>query len=151
MGDHIIAENRKARHDYMIFDTLVAGISLCGWEVKALRAGRVSFNQCYVTLRQGEAYLIGATMTPLDQTSTHTIADPVRTRKLLLQRRELDKLIGQTEQKGLTLVPLRLIWQGHRVKCVIALSQGKKKHDKRATLKERDEKRNLQRHSKYGL
>ena len=136
-----IAENKKARFDYIIEERLEAGISLQGWEVKSLRAGRAQITESYVHLRNGEAWLIGAQITPLGTASTHVHPDPTRTRKLLLHRSELDRLIGAVERKGYTLVPLDLHWSKGRVKLDIGLARGKKQHDKRASLKERDWKR----------
>jgi len=137
-SDRPIAENRKARFDYFIEDRYVAGLALEGWEVKALRAGRANLTEAYVYLRNGEAFLIGAHFTPLNTTSTHVHADPTRTRKLLLNRRELDHLLGAVERKGYTIVPLDLHWDQGRAKLAIGLAKGKKQHDKRATEKDRD-------------
>ncbi len=137
-SDQTIALNRKALHEYSIEDRFEAGIVLQGWEVKSLRAGRVQLDQSYVILKKGEAWLLGANMTPLSTASTHVIADPQRTRKLLLNHSELNKLIGSVERKGYTLIPLSLYWKGKHVKLSIALAKGKKQHDKRASEKERD-------------
>ena len=134
----VIAENRRARHDYFIEDRLEAGLALLGWEVKAMRAGRAQLAEAYVYVREGEAFLIGAHLSPLRTASTHEVADPVRTRKLLLHRHELDRLIGATERRGHTIVPLELYWKGGRAKVQIGLAKGKKQHDKRAAEKERD-------------
>jgi SsrA-binding protein len=144
-SDRPIAENRKARFDYFIEDRYVAGLALEGWEVKALRAGRANLTEAYVYLRGGEAFLIGAHVTPLNTTSTHVHADPTRTRKLLLNRRELDQLVGAVERKGYTIVPLDLHWEKGRAKLSIGLAKGKKQHDKRATAKDRDWQRDKQR------
>lgn len=133
-----IAENRKARFEYFIEERYEAGLSLMGWEVKALRAGRAQLAEAYVFLRNGEAFLFGCHISPLKTASTHVIADPVRTRKLLLNRAELDRLVGAVERSGYTLVPLELYWKGGRAKLRIGLAKGKKQHDKRATEKERD-------------
>jgi SsrA-binding protein len=140
-----IAENRKARHDFFIEDDFEAGLALEGWEVKSLRAGRANLTQSYAILKDGEAWLMGAHISPLPSTSTHVRADPTRTRKLLLHRRELDKLIGAVERKGYTLVPLSLYWQRGRTKLRLGLAKGKKQHDKRATDKDRDWKRQKER------
>lgn len=140
-----IAQNRKARHDYFIEDRFEAGLVLEGWEVKSLRAGRVQLDQSYVLLKNGEAWLFGALINPLKTASTHIDPDPQRTRKLLLKSTELSKLIGSVERKGYTLVPLSLYWARNRVKLEIGLAKGKKQHDKRATEKERDWKRQKQR------
>lgn len=133
-----IAENRKARFDYFIEDTYEAGIALQGWEVKSLRAGRVQLKEAYVFLKNGEAFLFGAHVSALPTASTHVIPDPIRTRKLLLNRSELNGLIGAVERKGYTLVPLELYWKSGRAKLRIGLAKGKKEHDKRATEKDRD-------------
>jgi SsrA-binding protein len=136
-----IAENKKARYDYAIEDTFEAGLALEGWEVKSLREGRGQITESYVHLRDGEAWLLGAQITPLGTASTHVRPDPTRTRKLLLHRQELDRLIGAVERKGYTLVPLTLRWKNGRVKLDIGLAKGKKAHDKRAAVKDRDWKR----------
>lgn len=136
-----IAENKKARYDYSIEDTYQAGIALEGWEVKSLRAGRAQLTESYVNIRNNEAWLFGAHITPLSTASTHIHPDPTRTRKLLMHRNELDRLIGAVERKGFTLVPLNLHWSKGRVKLDIGLAKGKKQHDKRATKKEQDWKR----------
>ena len=133
-----IALNRKATHEYFIEERFEAGIVLQGWEVKSLRAGRVQLDQSYVLLKNTEAWLFGALITPLMTASTHINPEAQRTRKLLLHHRELSKLIGGVERKGFTLVPLSLYWKNNRVKLAIGLAKGKKQHDKRATLKERD-------------
>jgi SsrA-binding protein len=134
----LIAENRKARFDYFIEDRYEAGLALQGWEVKAMRAGRAQLREAYVYLRAGEAFLIGAHLAPLPTTSTHVTADPVRTRKLLLHRSQLQHLIGAVERRGYTLVPLELYWKDGRAKVEIGLAKGKKQHDKRAVEKDRD-------------
>lgn len=133
-----VAVNKKARHNYFIEETFEAGIALEGWEVKSLRAGRAQLTESYVHVRDGEAWLLGAHITPLPTASTHIDPDPTRTRKLLMHRRELDRLIGAVERKGYTLVPLDLHWSRGRAKLSIGLARGKKQHDKRADLKERD-------------
>ncbi|MGC8522012.1 MAG: SsrA-binding protein SmpB [Steroidobacteraceae bacterium] len=134
----LIAENRKARFDYFVEQRYEAGLALQGWEVKSLRAGRAQLTEAYVYLRNGEAFLFGAHLSPLPSTSSHVIADPVRTRKLLLNRSELNGLIGAVERRGYTLVPLELYWKHGRAKLAVGLAKGKKQHDKRATEKERD-------------
>ena len=133
-----IAVNRRARHDYFIEDEYECGLVLEGWEVKSLRAARAQLAEAYVQLRQGEAWLVGAHIAPLPTASTHVRPDPIRTRKLLLRRPELDRLIGAVERKGYTLVPLSLHWKRGRAKLRIGLAMGKKKHDKRAAEKDRD-------------
>lgn len=140
-----IAVNRQATHDYFIEERFEAGLVLQGWEVKSLRAGRVQLKESYVVLKGGEAYLIGAHLSPLVSTSSHVIAESVRTRKLLLHRHELNKLIGHVERKGYTLIPLALVWKRGRCKLELGLAKGKKQHDKRASEKERDWEREKQR------
>ncbi|MGH8495635.1 MAG: SsrA-binding protein SmpB [Gammaproteobacteria bacterium] len=137
-GESTIARNRKARHDYFIEEGFEAGLALEGWEVKSLRAGRAQLTEAYVVLRDAQAWLLGAHITPLLSASSHVQADPTRTRKLLLHRHELDRLIGAVERKGYTLVPLALYWKRGKAKLDIGLAKGKKQHDKRADLKERD-------------
>ena len=136
-----IAVNKKARFNYFIEDTFQAGLVLEGWEVKSLREGRAQITESHVHIRNNEAWLLGAHITPLATASTHIRADPTRTRKLLLNRNELDRLIGAVERKGYTLVPLNLHWSKGRVKIDIGLAKGKKQQDKRATQKDRDWKR----------
>lgn len=133
-----IAQNKRARHDYFIEEKFEAGLSLQGWEVKALRAGRMSLVESYIIFRQGEAYLFGAQIQPLLSASTHVVAESTRTRKLLLSRREIDKLMGAVNQKGYSCVPLACYWKGHLVKLEIALVKGKQLHDKRQSEKDRD-------------
>ncbi len=133
-----IARNRKARHDYHIDETFEAGLVLEGWEVKAMRGGKAQLTEAYVVLRDGEAWLIGAHVPPLLSASTHVQPDPARSRKLLLNRRELDRLTGSVERKGFALVPLSLYFKRGRVKLEIGLARGKKQHDKRANEKDRD-------------
>jgi SsrA-binding protein len=133
-----IAENRRARHDYFIEERLEAGVALQGWEVKSLRAGRLQLQEAYVVLRNDEAWLFGAHVSPLPTASTHVHPDPTRTRKLLLQRRQIDSLVGAVERKGRTIVPLAMYWKNGRAKLEIGLAKGKKEHDKRADTKERD-------------
>ncbi len=140
-SSRLIAENRKARFDYFIEQRYEAGLALQGWEVKSLRAGRAQLQEAYVYVRGGEAFLIGAHLSPLPSASSHVIADPVRTRKLLLNRSELDGLVGAVERRGYTLVPLELYWKHGRAKLAVGLAKGKKQHDKRATEKERDWRR----------
>ena len=140
-----IALNKKAKHEYHIETRFEAGMALTGWEVKSLRAGKVQLVDSYVLLKDGEAWLLGAHITPLTSASTHVVADPTRTRKLLLHKKEIDRIIGRVEQAGYTCVPLALYWKGNKVKCEIALVKGKKEYDKRATEKERDWNRQKQR------
>ena len=133
-----ITVNKKARFDYYIEDEYDAGLVLEGWEVKSLRMGKVNLSDSHVIIKHGEAFLIGAQIQPLQTTATHCHADPVRTRKLLLHRQELSRLIGSVERQGYTLVPLKLFWNHNYVKIKIALAKGKKTHDKRDAEKDRD-------------
>ncbi|MEX3630038.1 MAG: SsrA-binding protein SmpB [Burkholderia sp.] len=133
-----IIDNRKAFFDYHIEERYEAGLVLEGWEVKALRAGRSQIREGYVIVKNDEIFLIGTHISPLPEASTHIQPDPVRTRKLLLHRDEIKKLIGKVEQRGYTLVPLNFHYKGGRVKCEIGLAKGKKLHDKRETEKKRD-------------
>ena len=145
-----IIDNRKARFEYFIEERFEAGMALQGWEVKSLRAGRAQLKEAYVFMKDGEAFLFGAHLSPLPTASTHVVADPIRTRKLLLNRAELDGLTGAVERKGYTVVPLELYWKAGRAKLKIGLAKGKKEHDKRATEKDRDwsrEKSRLMKHS----
>lgn len=144
-GTSTIALNKRARFDYFIEERLEAGMALQGWEVKSLRASKVQITESYVVIKNNEAWLLGAHVTPLNTASTHIHPDPTRTRKLLLNRSELDRLIGAVERKGYTLVPLALYWKKGRAKLEIGLAKGKKAHDKRATEKERDWKRQKER------
>ncbi len=140
-----IALNKKARHDYFLEERFEAGLALQGWEVKSLREGRVQLTESYVIIQNSEAWLFGFHIAPLLSASTHITPDPTRTRKLLLHRRELDKLIGAVERKGFTLVPTAMYWKHGRAKLEIALARGKQSHDKRATEKDRDWNRSKQR------
>ena len=144
-----IAQNKKALHDYFIEHRFEAGIALSGWEVKSLRAGKAQLVDSYVLLKDGEAWLLGAHISPLTSASTHVVADAVRTRKLLLHRHQLNRLIGHVERKGYTLVPLKLYWSKGKAKLEIGLARGKKLHDKRATEKDRDWQRERQRIMKH--
>lgn len=136
-----IAQNKKARHDYFIEHKFEAGLVLSGWEVKSLRAGKAHLTDSYVLLKDGEAWLFGSHITPLTTASTHVIADPTRTRKLLLNKRELERVEAAVAQKGYTCVALALYWSKHLIKCEIALGKGKKEFDKRDTMRERDSNR----------
>ena len=140
-----IAQNRKARHDYFIEQKYEAGLALQGWEVKSLRAGRAQLKEGYVSLDRGEAYLVGAHISPLTSASTHVQADPTRPRKLLLHVDELRRLIGAVERKGYTLIPLSLYWKRGRAKLSFGLGRGKKLHDKRADIKKREADRERER------
>ncbi len=136
--ERLIAVNKRARYEYFIEDTYEAGLMLQGWEVKSLRAGRAQIMEAYVVIKNGEAWLIGAHFTPLKQTCTHVLADATRTRKLLLNRREIEVLMGKVDRAGYTLAPLDLHWHDGRAKLQMGLAKGKKDHDKRDTIKERD-------------
>lgn len=140
-----VAVNKKARHDYFLEESLEAGVVLEGWEVKAMRAGRAQLRDGYVVLKDGEAWLLGAHITPLPTASTHIKPDAQRTRKLLLHKQELAKLIGAVERRGYTLIPTRLYWKGGRAKLEVSMAKGKKAVDKRHTQKERDWQREKQR------
>jgi SsrA-binding protein len=140
-----IAENKKAFHDYFIEERYEAGIALEGWEVKAIRAGRAQLKEAYVIVHNGELFLTGSHVSPLPTASTHVHPDPTRTRKLLLNAAEINRLIGSVERAGYTLVPLNLHYARGRIKLEIGLAKGKKQHDKRASEKERDWQREQQR------
>ena len=140
-----IVENKKAYHDYFVEEKFEAGLALEGWEVKSIRANRAHLKEAYVVVKDGEIVLIGAHVTPLAQASTHVHPDPTRTRKLLMHRKEINRLIGQVERAGYTLVPLNLHYSRGRVKIDIGLAKGKKQHDKRESQKERDWNRERQR------
>jgi SsrA-binding protein len=137
-ASNTIAQNKKARFNYFIEESIEAGLALEGWEVKSLRAGKAQITESYVLLRGGEAWLLGAHITPLSTVSTHITPDPGRTRKLLLNRQEIDRLTGMVERRGYALVALQLYWKNGRAKLAIGLATGKKQHDKRATEKDRD-------------
>ncbi|WP_455375838.1 SsrA-binding protein SmpB [Kaarinaea lacus] len=143
--DNTIALNKKSRHDYFIEDQFEAGLVLEGWEVKALRAKNVQLRDSHVIIKDGEAWLLGALITPLPTVSTHITPDPTRTRKLLLHNKELATLIGAVERKGYTIVPISMYWVRGRAKIKIGLAKGKQKHDKRATEKNRDWQREKER------
>lgn len=146
-----IALNKKARHDYFIEDKYEAGLTLTGWEVKALRAGKCQLLDSYVIITEGEAWLTGALINPLQTASTHVVAEPRRDRKLLLHKREIEKLEHQSQAKGYTCVCTALYWKGHRVKAEVALAKGKQTHDKRATVKDRDWKKQKERLMKHSV
>lgn len=143
--DSTIAQNKRARHDYHLVEKIEAGLALQGWEVKSIRAGNAQLTESYVFLKNGEAFLIGAHITPLNTVSTHYVTEPTRTRKLLLHEKELSKLFNAVNQKGYTCVATALYWKGHLVKCEIALAKGKQAHDKRESEKDRDWKRQKER------
>ncbi len=143
--DRTIAVNKKARHDFFIEERLEAGLALEGWEVKSLREKRVQLKESYVLVKDDEAWLLGAHISPLPTASTHIHPDPLRTRKLLLHRSEIARLIGAIERKGYTVVPLALYWRKGRAKLEIGLAKGKKQYDKREDAKQRDWARDKQR------
>jgi SsrA-binding protein len=144
-----IVINKKAKHDYLLEERFEAGLILQGWEVKSLRAGRIQLRDSYILLKEGEAWLFGALITPLPSASTHIPTDPQRTRKVLLHQQELSRLIGAVERKGYTAIATAMYWKKGRVKLEIALAKGKQAHDKRASLKERDWQREQQRLLKH--
>ena len=140
-----IAENKKAMFNYFIEERFEAGMVLEGWEVKAAREGKVQLTDGYVVIRDGELFVIGCQINPLRTASTHVRPDAVRTKKLLLHKDEIRRLVGKVEQKGYTLVPLNLHWKNGKIKCEIALAKGKAEHDKRDTIKDREGKREVER------
>ena len=144
-ADKTIALNKRARHEYHLEERFEAGLVLQGWEIKAIRAGRGNMTDAYAYVKDGEIYLIGAQITPLIQASTHVVPEDRRQRKLLLHRREIDKLIGRVEPDGYTLVPTAMYWSKNRIKLEIALAKGKQAHDKRDAAKDRDWAREEQR------
>ena len=148
-GDGTIVQNRKAGFEYFIEERFEAGLALEGWEVKSLRAGRVNLIDSYVLLKDGEAFVLGTRIALLPSASSHFVAVPDRTRKLLLNRRELARLIGGVQRDGYTAICTRLYWKGHLIKAQIALAKGKKQHDKRATEKDRDWQRQKQRLTRH--
>lgn len=149
-GGSTIALNKKAKHEFFIEDKFEAGLALQGWEVKSLREGKVNLVDSYVLMKDGEAFLFGAHISPLPTVSTHFEPDPTRTRKLLLHQRELGRIFGAISKEGLTCVALALYWKNGNVKCEIALAKGKKLHDKRATERDRDWTREKSRILKNG-
>tara|TARA_R110002096_G_scaffold131497_9_gene281394 strand:+ start:423 stop:899 length:477 start_codon:yes stop_codon:yes gene_type:complete len=148
--DNTIALNKKARHDYFIEDTYEAGIVLEGWEVKSLRAKSIQVKESYIILKAGEAWLYGAHISPLPTASTHIKPDPVRSRKLLMHRTEINRLIGAVERKGYTAVPVKLYWKRGRAKVEVGIAKGKQQHDKRNSEKDRDWDRQKSRILKHG-
>ena len=149
-GTKTIARNKRARFEYHIEERIEAGLSLEGWEVKSLRESRVQFADSYVLLKDNEAFLFGCRIDPLPTTSTHTTPDPVRTRKLLLNRREIDRITGMVDRKGYTVIPTAMYWSRGKVKVEIGVAKGKKSHDKRADQKDRDWQRQKARILKHG-
>lgn len=146
-----IVTNKKARFEYFIEDEFEAGLVLQGWEIKSLRAGKVNLSDAHVIMKHGEAFLLGAQIQPMPTAATHTLPDSIRTRKLLLNRRELNRLIGSVERQGYTLIPMSLYWKRNNVKMRVALAKGKKNHDKRETVKDREWARAHSRIVKKGL
>ncbi|WP_272673389.1 SsrA-binding protein SmpB [Providencia sp. PROV031] len=149
-GSATIAMNKRARHEYSIEEEFEAGLSLQGWEVKSLRAGKANIGDSYVLLRDGEAYLFGANFTPLTVASSHVVCDPTRSRKLLLNQRELDTLYGKVNREGYTVIALSLYWKNAWCKVKIGVVRGKKSHDKRSDIKEREwqlDKARIMKHS----
>ncbi|MGL4502367.1 MAG: SsrA-binding protein SmpB [Planktothrix sp.] len=144
-GFKIVSDNRKARYLYEILETYEAGIALEGTEVKSIRAGKVNLQDAYALIRGGEAWLLNAHISPFEKASVYFNHDPRRTRKLLLHKEQINKLLGQVEQKGLTLVPLKMYLKGGRVKIDIAVGRGKKLHDKRDDIRQKDDKRAMER------
>jgi len=144
-GGGTIALNKRARHEYHVDERYEAGVALQGWEVKSLRAGRINLTDAYAIVRHGEIFLFGASIPPLISASTHVVADDRRTRKLLLHRAEIDKLVGAVERKGYTIVPLAMYWKKNKVKIEIGLARGKQEHDKRNVEKDKDWARDKQR------
>lgn len=138
VASNTIALNKRARHEYFIEDEIEAGLELQGWEVKSMRAGKANISDSYVIFRNGEAFLFGAMITPLNVASTHIVCDPTRTRKLLLNKRELDSLFGKVNRDGFTVVALSLYWKNAWAKVKIGLAKGKKLHDKREDVKDRE-------------
>ena len=141
----VIAENKKAAFNYFFEERHQAGMVLEGWEVKAIRDGKVQLTDGYVVIKNGEMYIIGLLINPLKTASTHVNPESARIRKLLLHKDEIRRLIGKVEQKGYTLVPINLHWKNGRVKCEVALAKGKAEHDKRDTIKDREGKREVER------
>jgi SsrA-binding protein len=144
-----IALNKKARHEYNLTDKFEAGMALQGWEVKSIRSGKVNLSDSYVTINNGEAFLIGTTIQPLNQASSHVVCDPTRKRKLLLKKRELDKLIGSVERQGYSILATAMYWSKNWVKVEIYLGKGKHEHDKRDAVKDRDWARDKERMMKH--
>ena len=137
-SSNTIARNKKARHEYFIEDEIEAGAQLQGWEIKAIRQGKVNITESYVFIRDGEAFISGLTITPLTQASTHVVANPTRVRKLLLSRREIDNLYGRINREGMTLIALSMYWSRSWAKIKIGVAKGKKLHDKRTDIKDKD-------------
>ncbi|MBU2784559.1 MAG: SsrA-binding protein SmpB [Acidithiobacillus ferriphilus] len=150
MSSSTIALNREAKHEYFIEERFEAGMVLQGWEVKSLRANRLNLKDSYIIIKNGELWLLGAHISPLLTASTHINPDPTRTRKLLMHREQINRMIGSVERKGFTIVPLAMYWKQGRAKVEIALVKGKQEHDKRATVKDREWQRDKARIMKGG-
>ncbi|MHB8237277.1 MAG: SsrA-binding protein SmpB [Acidithiobacillus ferrivorans] len=150
MSSSTIALNREAKHEYFIEERFEAGMVLQGWEVKSLRANRLNLKDSYIIVKNGELWLLGAHISPLLTASTHINPDPTRTRKLLMHREQINRMIGSVERKGFTIVPLAMYWKQGRAKVEIALVKGKQEHDKRATIKDREWQRDKARIMKGG-
>ncbi len=148
-GGGTIALNKKAKHDYFLEDKFEAGLSLQGWEVKSIRAGKVNLSDAYVIIQNGEALLQGCQIQPLNQASSHVLCTPERSRKLLLNRRELDKLLGARDKQGYSIIATAMYWKKCWVKVEVCLGKGKKAHDKRDTIKDRDWNRQKERLMKH--
>src|SRR5690625_19927 len=146
-----IVDNRKAFHDYFIEDRYEAGLVLHGWEVKAIRAKQVQLKESYIIVRDGELWIVGMHISPLSNISSHVVPDLIRTRKLLLHKHEIDKLIGLVEQRGYTMVPLNLHYRRGRIKLEFGLGRGKKQHDKRQTARDKDWQRERERIMKHDI
>lgn len=141
----VIAVNRRASFEYFIEERLEAGLQLQGWEVKALRAGKANISEAYVTIKDGEVIILGSLINPLKTSCAFVVSDPTRTRKLLLNRKEIDKLVGRVQRQGYTIIPLRLYWKGSWAKLEIAVAKGKQEHDKRDSIKDQQWARDKQR------
>ncbi|CDQ10794.1 trans-translation protein [Acidithiobacillus ferrivorans] len=150
MSSSTIALNREAKHEYFIEERFEAGMVLQGWEVKSLRANRLNLKDSYIIVKNGELWLLGAHISPLLTASTHINPDPTRTRKLLMHREQINRMIGSVERKGFTIVPLAMYWKQGRAKVEIALVKGKQEYDKRATVKDREWQRDKARIMKGG-
>lgn len=144
-----IAQNKKARHEYYLEDKFEAGLALQGWEVKSIRSGKVNLSDSYVIIHNGEAYLMGCSISPLNQASSHVVCDPDRNRKLLLNQREVEKLMGARDRQGYSIVATAMYWKKCWVKVEIYLAKGKQAHDKRDTVKDRDWSRQKERMMKH--
>ena len=142
---NVIAQNKRASFDYQLLDTFEAGVALSGWEVKSLRMGKVDLADSYVHMQNGEAFLLNANINPLDTVSTHYVTEPNRTRKLLLHKHEIKRLYGKTKERGMTLVPLKLYFKSGKAKILLGLARGKHSYDKRQAIRQRDQKRDLDR------